>query len=239
VITALSTPSLGITFRRVVVQPLISFRFQLPLSGSQKGPRSASSTPRPKPFNSLSRDHDVMMRPVIRYSVRVEDFQLPLSGSPGLELCVVAHPDHVLSTPSLGITRCLPVHLFSATTAFLSTPSLGITRPRHLLQLRRVVPDLSTPSLGITEVPKREAVEVLGRGRAFNSLSRDHFCLVHVEVEHSALSTPSLGITGSLLVLYQSNAGNRLSTPSLGITEPDSGIFRLSAAFCRGAPSHK
>jgi hypothetical protein len=30
-----------------------------------------------------------------------------------------------------------------------------------------------------------------------------------------------------------------LSTPSLGITEPDSGIFRLSAAFCRGAPSHK
>jgi hypothetical protein len=31
----------------------------------------------------------------------------------------------------------------------------------------------------------------------------------------------------------------RLSTPSLGITEPDSGIFRLSAAFCRGALSHK
>ena len=25
----------------------------------------------------------------------------------------------------------------------------------------------------------------------------------------------------------------KLSTPSLGITEPDSGIFRLSAAFCR------
>jgi hypothetical protein len=30
-----------------------------------------------------------------------------------------------------------------------------------------------------------------------------------------------------------------LSTPSLGITEPDSGIFRLSAAFCRGTPSHR
>ena len=29
-----------------------------------------------------------------------------------------------------------------------------------------------------------------------------------------------------------------LSTPSLGITEPDSGIFRLSAAFCRGTSSH-
>ena len=55
------------------------------------------------------------------------------------------------------------------------------------------------------------------------------------------LSTPSLGITGS-----QEGEGGRvrgiaedLSTPSLGITEPDSGIFRLSAAFCRGAPSHK
>jgi hypothetical protein len=32
---------------------------------------------------------------------------------------------------------------------------------------------------------------------------------------------------------------NLLSTSSLGIAEPDSGIFRLSAAFCRGAPSHK
>jgi hypothetical protein len=31
----------------------------------------------------------------------------------------------------------------------------------------------------------------------------------------------------------------RLSTPSLGITEPDSGIFRLSAAFCRGISSHR
>ena len=30
-----------------------------------------------------------------------------------------------------------------------------------------------------------------------------------------------------------------LSTPSLGITEPNSGIFRLSAAFCRGTSSHK
>ena len=29
-----------------------------------------------------------------------------------------------------------------------------------------------------------------------------------------------------------------LSTPSFGITEPDSGIFRLSAAFCRGTSSH-
>jgi hypothetical protein len=55
------------------------------------------------------------------------------------------------------------------------------------------------------------------------------------------LSTPSLGITWDLydyIIDYRcSNCG--LSTPSLGITEPDSGIFRLSAAFCRGTSSHK
>jgi hypothetical protein len=45
------------------------------------------------------------------------------------------------------------------------------------------------------------------------------------------LSTPSLGIRDFSIYFRM------LSTPSLGITEPDSG--RLSAAFCRGAPSHK
>ena len=54
----------------------------------------------------------------------------------------------------------------------------------------------------------------------FNSLSRDHG--FHLELRQ----------LGQLL-------HKPLSTPSLGITEPDSGIFRLSAAFCRGAPSHK
>ena len=54
----------------------------------------------------------------------------------------------------------------------------------------------------------------------FNSLSRDHACRAP---------------TGELDDVERA----RLSTPSLGITEPDSGIFRLSAAFCRGTPSHK
>jgi hypothetical protein len=53
------------------------------------------------------------------------------------------------------------------------------------------------------------------------------------------LSTPSLGITVVLPRVALGSHHRRLSTPSLGITEPDSGIFRLSAAFCRGAPSHK
>jgi hypothetical protein len=44
------------------------------------------------------------------------------------------------------------------------------------------------------------------------------------------------------MLWYFFKTGNKLralSTPSLGITEPDSGIFRLSAAYCRGAPSHR
>jgi hypothetical protein len=52
----------------------------------------------------------------------------------------------------------------------------------------------------------------------FQSLSRDHLSTI----SESARKEPK-----------------KLSTPSLGITEPDSGIFRLSAAFCRGTPSHK
>jgi hypothetical protein len=51
------------------------------------------------------------------------------------------------------------------------------------------------------------------------------------------LSTPSLGITRFPEAVSISR--RYLSTPSLGITEPDSGIFRLSAAFCRGTLSHK
>ena len=75
------------------------------------------------------------------------------------------------------------------------------------------------------------------------------------------LSTPSLGITTHVVQVVDVAGGpnfqlplsgsprnppalsmwsmSLLSTPSLGITEPDSGIFRLSAAFCRGTPSHK
>ena len=76
----------------------------------------------------------------------------------------------------------------------------------------------------------------------FNSLSRDHRQLgkvVKVDKESYTLSTPSLGITFRLYINGRIVDESGLSTPSLGITEPDSGIFRLSAAFCRGTPSHK
>jgi hypothetical protein len=55
------------------------------------------------------------------------------------------------------------------------------------------------------------------RTLTFNSLSRDHVVWPG-SVSHIIID---------------------LSTPILGITEPDSGIFRLSAAFCRGTLSHK
>jgi hypothetical protein len=58
-------------------------------------------------------------------------------------------------------------------------------------------------------------------------------------VPEDELSTPSLGITQEILFNLKTLLETKLSTPSLGITEPDSGIFQLSAAFCRGAPSHK
>ena len=73
---------------------------------------------------------------------------------------------------------------------------------------------LSTPSLGIT------------RDLDFDDLLR-------VEVVFQ------LPLSGSLKHLTMHGGILSLSTPSLGITEPDSGIFRLSAAFCRGTSSHK
>jgi hypothetical protein len=74
----------------------------------------------------------------------------------------------------------------------------------------------------------------------FNSLSRDHIqygldpLLALVQLFQLPLSgSHSVWVEdGSVIVKF-------FSTPSLGITEPDSGIFQLSAAFCRGAPSHK
>jgi hypothetical protein len=58
--------------------------------------------------------------------------------------------------------------------------------------------------------------------------------------EDEELSTPSLGITSIQIREMESKFDwVVLSTPSLGITEPDFGIFRLSAAFCRGTSSHK
>ena len=124
-----------------------------------------------------------------------------------------------LSTPSLGITPEVGGERGGSDEDDLSTPSLGITElariDLHDILLRIGI--LSTPSLGIT--------------------SADSYADM-AAVDGNQLSTPSLGITGIKRVQERLLLGLFLSTPSLGITKP-SGIFRLSAAFCRGTPSHK
>ena len=78
---------------------------------------------------------------------------------------------------------------------------------------------------------------------SFNSLSRDHdhehgiaVVAVHDQIAFNSLSRDHRKRTFAKPSIPKPI---ELSTPSLGITEPDSGIFRLSAAFCRGTPSHK
>jgi hypothetical protein len=75
---------------------------------------------------------------------------------------------------------------------------------------------VSTPSLGITRYEVGDA-------------EREIIESFQLPLSGSPLYG-ALGPVGIALIL---------STPSLGITEPYFGIFRLSAAFCRGAPSHK
>ena len=118
----------------------------------------------------------------------------------------------------------------------LSTPSLGITaelrdQSHHSVNERFQLPLSGSPVS--TTVMASSSVN-------FQLPSRDHTAAASssgTTLTVTSLSTPSLGITG---VSKTSNVseGYQLSTPSLGITEPYSGIFRLSAAFRRGAPSH-
>ena len=149
-----------------------------------------------KTFNSLSRDHTTVTVNVGTGQHYVILFQLPLSGSPHLQV-IPLNSAH--ETPELPFNSLSRDHTHGASSSRRGT--LG---------------RLSTPSLGITcdDGPR-------------NSRHRP------------VLSTPSLGITGCSALRGARITLSILSTPSLGITEPYSGIFRLSAAFCRGAPSHK
>jgi hypothetical protein len=98
----------------------------------------------------------------------------------------------------------------------LSTPSLGITQSVIRWVIPSGVQGFQLPLSGSRLL--RTAVYQGLIYATFNSLSRDHDpgwpSVKHLHFE-------------------------KLSTPSLGITEPDSGIFRLSAAFRRGTPSHR
>ena len=135
-----------------------------------------------------------------------------------------------------GITKCCSGLKARGPSENLSTPSLGITDPGGR-GASRGPSSLSTPSLGITsrsdEGPHRLSPDFQ------LPLSGSRSTPVSFARAKRILSTPSLGITFAGLFSRISSRILPLSTPSLGITEPDSGIFRLSAAFCRGALSHK
>ena len=188
------------------------------------------------------------------------NFQLPLSGSraSSSSMTWTSRGQEKLSTPSLGITGALSACPKYSETVFLSTPSLGITLlPRRTA--RRPRADFQLPLSGSRW--KIGSYSELRGNVSFNSLSRDHGLrerpqeglevrIFQLPLSGSRARTASttsshfcfqLPLSGSHSILGESAniAGMELSTPSLGITEPDSGIFRLSAAFCRGASSHK
>ena len=209
----LSTPSLGITNLISVLGKALRGLLSTPSLGITKRVNIFIGEPGVgKSFNSLSRDH---MRSTITWLERTllitfNSLSRDHTGTPGSRGTGAPSP---LSTPSLGITYR---HLIARATQHknLSTPSLGITFAGLRGEGRCRLVDLSTPSLGIT------------------------FQFCRTWNHDVGLSTPSLGITGSAVSLTF-GFPVVLSTPSLGITEPDSGIFRLSAAFCRGTSSHK
>ena len=143
----------------------------------------------------------------------------------------------------------------------LSTPSLGITRESGGRAAGGPQDRFQLPLSGSLW----ESPGIKGKSVAFNSLSRDHRRSWTKQPDRAS-ALFQLPLSGSLPSrrgggdgegsdafnsLSRDHEAQRrasirlalnkefLSTPSLGITEPDSGIFRLSAAFCRGTSSHK
>ena len=143
-------------------------------------------------------------------------FQLPLSGSlPMTSGRGLSVSGSIFQLPLSGSHGDYVRHVRYYVTDF-QLPLSGSQGPRRPAVSCVSNLSLSTPSLGITECPVCK-IDVVAVNDTFNSLSRDH-------------ANPSEG---------KGRDAANLSTPSLGITEPDSGIFRLSAAFCRGTSSHK
>ena len=143
---------------------------------------------------------------------KVITFQLPLSGSQSRQSAMRQAP-LLLSTPSLGIT-----HLFVASTRVGKTTFNSLSRDHGAVVVVVVVGAVEVFQLPLSGSPPHE-------GRAGKNIVPNF----------------QLPLSGSQYVpiLYDPARKKKLSTPSLGITEPDSGIFRLSAAFCRGTLSHK
>jgi hypothetical protein len=144
------------------------------------------------------------------------DFQLPLSGSQALSGASGAPsgPSQPFQLPLSGslAVGCQEVCKGGAFNSLSRDHGAGDTLSGSAIRVIFQLPLSGSHADG--NVIGAEVVEIV----TFNSLSRDHVSHRHLK---SAMSE------------------SELSTPSLGITEPDSGIFRLSTAFCRGTSSHK
>ena len=147
-VSALSTPSLGITYMSPKQQYGLRASFQLPLSGS------------------------LVANAACRLDCRDVDFQLPLSGSLLYYASQGVAEDLCLSTPSLGITSAhsgLITNLFGST---FQLPLSGSPRGDCTRLACRSPLDQPFNSLSRDHVLRLQSnLEALG---AFNSLSRDH-----------------------------------------------------------------
>ena len=196
------------------MRPLLSTP-SLGITGEESRPRWPRSWE--PAFNSLSRDH----RESSRRDRRCGRFPL--------------------STPSLGITAFGRSLRGALTTRRIGTFNSLSRDHRHLLDHQSIglVTDFQLPLSGSRGNPSKSALKAREQA-TFNSLSRDHFPS-RAELLMEVSKAFQLPLSGSPVIADPARRRRRarLSTPSLGITEPDSGIFRLSAASCRGAPSHK
>ena len=183
----LSTPSLGITQRSTLCHRFATgICFQLPLSGSRHDSDLLTVVQHRRTFNSLSRDHCLLVEPETRNLFPLSTPSLGITDDPrvGRENRRV-----LLSTPSLGITwqPCaawvglqpfqLPlsgslIHLGrpgARSGGLLSTPSLGITKcgqiraklVRYLTNFQLPLSGSPSPIPGFSGSPRLSAAAAL------------------------------------------------------------------------------
>jgi len=194
-----------------------------------------------RPFNSLSRDHEVVVwvtGPILDVC-----FQLPLSGSPSGITTTFRRPSGTFQLPLSG-SHDTSVQVPCGNRTFNSLSRDHRPKINWRALLRQAILHFQLPLSGSLLVVVTGDVMVTG---TFNSLSRDHWQSSapppHQSLKSPPLSTPSLGITERVdearpvllrhrfqlplsgsqkfrIIYFISLTECILSTPSLGITYP-------------------